>query len=435
MSQHKLSLPTAIIINMNIMLGAGLFVNTISLAKLAGILSPFAYIAVGLLMLPLVMSMAELLKIHPGGSFYTFGNKEVGPLAGFMGAWSYFIGKLASCTLMVHFATLIIQNTFPILKCINILWLDLFVIAVFTALNLLNMRTGSKIQFTFMFLKIMPILFIIFSGLIFFDLANIDTNVNWGGILFSMPLVVYAFAGFEASCSLSAHIKNPQKNAPIATLVSFFLVIALSFAYQLMFYGMIGSDLGTLSHYFEIFPAVLHKVIPAGGAFADKLQAIMQLAIALSSMGGAYGILFSNSWNLHTLAKHNHLPGSNIIGRLNKHGIPEISIATEALICITYILVTQGNNIPLQQIGAFGCTLAYTFCVLSLLANALRQPTRKALALPIFGVLSCTTLLASCINGFIKNGTYSPIAFFILLGAGIIMFYYKKYDCEDAIAS
>jgi len=435
MSQsYKLSLPAAIIINMNIMLGVGLFVNTITLSKMAGILSPAIYLLVAILMLPLVLSIAKLLRLHPGGSFYTFGRKEISPLAGFLGAWSYFISKMASSALMIHFAVLIIKNTFPMLKDLPILGLDLAIIGLFAYLNLQNMKTGSKIQVAFMILKVLPVLFIITSGCIFFDIINIDTNVIWTSIPLSIPLIIYAFSGFEASCSLSAHIENAEKNAPKATLTAYFLVASLAALYQLMFYGMIGANLGNLSHYFEIFPAVTNKIFAAGSAMGPKLQAVLQLAIAISSFGGSYGIMFSNCWNLHTLAKEGHLIGSNLIAKLNRHGAPFICVIAEALIAMIYILATKGEPVPLQQIGAFGGTLAYSACILALLFNATRQPSRKELILPILGCISCLILLASCINGFITKGTYSPFALFALLVFGIVMFMVKNQRFNSSIS-
>jgi len=425
-TSFKLSLPAAIIINMNIMLGVGLFVNTISLAKTAGIMSPLIYLLVAVLMLPLVLSISKLLRLHPGGSFYAFGKAEISPLFGFLGAWSYFISKMASATLMIHFAMLIIQNTFPALKVVPILGLDLTVLGLFTWLNLQNMKTGSKIQFTFMLLKVIPVLFIIITGLIFFDLVNIDNNIIWSSVPLSIPLIIYAFSGFEASCSLSAHIQNAEKNAPKATLTAFFLIATLSALYQFMFYGMIGANLGSLSHYFEIFPAIINKIFIDGSYLGPKLQAILQLAIATSSLGGSYGIMFSNCWNLHTLAKENHLIGSKLIAKLNQHNVPVYCILSEAIIGTTYLLATRGNNIPLQQIGAFGCTLAYFFCVLALMAHALKQNDKRSLILPVLGTLSCLILLASCVNGFLKNGTYSPFALFGFLIFGITMFWVKN---------
>jgi len=189
---------------------------------------------------------------------------------------------------------------------------------------------------------------------------------------------------------------------------------------------MIGSSLGNLSHYFEIFPAIINKIFVTGSSFGPKLQAILQLAIATSSLGAGYGIMFSNCWNLHTLAKENHLIGSKLISTLNQHNVPVYCILAETLIGIIYILATMGNNIPLQQIGAFGCTLSYAFCVLALLANARKQTSKKELLLPIFGAFSCIILLAGCINGFLKNGSYSPLALFGFLIFGVVMFFVKK---------
>ena len=99
MSQNfKLSLPVAILINVNIMLGTGVFINTVELAKRAGALGFLSYLIVGILMLPLIASFATLMKIYPQGGFYAFAQKELGPLAGFVSAWSYFIAKMASAS-------------------------------------------------------------------------------------------------------------------------------------------------------------------------------------------------------------------------------------------------------------------------------------------------------------------------------------------------
>src|SRR6476620_3392969 len=101
-NEHQLSLTTAILININIMLGAGIFINTSTLAGRAGMLSGSMYLLVGLLMLPLILSIAQLLRLHPAGGFYAFAKNEVNPFVGFLSGWSYFTSKLASCMLMIH---------------------------------------------------------------------------------------------------------------------------------------------------------------------------------------------------------------------------------------------------------------------------------------------------------------------------------------------
>ena len=90
---HKLSLATAILINLNIMMGAGIFINTVELAKRAGLLGAFMYPLIGLLILPLIIAIAKLIKLHPAGGFYIFAQKEINPFVGYLSTWSYFIAK------------------------------------------------------------------------------------------------------------------------------------------------------------------------------------------------------------------------------------------------------------------------------------------------------------------------------------------------------
>ena len=87
--EFKLSLLSAIFINVNIMLGAGIFINTSTLAQKTGLLGAGMYLLVGLLMLPLILSIAHLLRLHPAGGFYIFAKKEISPFMGFFSGWSY----------------------------------------------------------------------------------------------------------------------------------------------------------------------------------------------------------------------------------------------------------------------------------------------------------------------------------------------------------
>ncbi len=88
------------------------------------------YPLIGFLILPLIIIVAQLMKIHPSGGFYTFGAQEIHPYAGFISAWSYFTGKLASAMLMIHVAMLLCQYIIPSLGAINIFVLDAVVLSL-----------------------------------------------------------------------------------------------------------------------------------------------------------------------------------------------------------------------------------------------------------------------------------------------------------------
>ena len=119
----KLSLPTAILINLNIMLGAGIFINTDLLAKRSGALGFLMYPLIAIIMLPLIISIAKLVNIYPDDGFYGYGARAIHPIIGFFSSWSYFVGKLASATLMIHVALSLVVQTVPLLHNVSVLFL------------------------------------------------------------------------------------------------------------------------------------------------------------------------------------------------------------------------------------------------------------------------------------------------------------------------
>lgn len=285
-TSSKLSLKQAILININIMIGAGIFINSVTLSKIAGPLSPVVYAIVGLLLLPLIISIAELLKVYPGGTFYDYAKNSLGTFWGFLSAWSYFTAKLASATLMIHFSVKVIQSVLPIAATINTFALDALLIGLFTFLNMANMRTGSKIQVMFMILKSIPLLFIMLGGAYtIWGTATLSNLHDLAGIPLGIPLVLYAFAGFEACCSLSRHIIDSEKNAPKAVLFSYFLVVGMYIVYQFLFYHLVGGLIESSTDFTQTIPLAIKQILIDSNAITH-ITALFQLAIASSALGG-----------------------------------------------------------------------------------------------------------------------------------------------------
>ncbi len=426
---QKLSLISAIFININIMLGSGIFINSTILAQKAGIFGAFCYVFVGLLMLPLIISITKLLSIHPSGGFYTFGSKEIHPFAGFFSAWSYSTGKLASAVIITQLAVLLIQGVIPFFGAYNPLLLNGIIMSFFIVLNMLDIKTSSTIQACFFGLKTIPILFGILVGLYLFSGANIPAqHVTLTDISFALPLVLFAIAGFEAACSLSSQIENAQKNAPRAVFISFFVVIAATTLFQLMIYGALGTALAAMPDYRSLFPALVSDLLPVGSILQSHLTNLLHLAIAASALGGSYGIIFSNNWNLYTLAQHGHLFGSKKFIQFNRYHIPWLCVLLEGAIYLLFLLISHGSQIPLQQMGALGQTIAYTLSAFSLYFAVNKHPNlshnSKWIALLAMG--SCLLLLGSVIYGLIKYGFYSLITFAVLLTIGTFMFWLTR---------
>lgn len=424
MSSSKLSLYAATLVNINIMLGSGIFINTVLLSQAAGGLGAAVYLLVGLLVFPLILVMAELLKYHQGGTFYEFGN-TIHPLMGFASSWAYFTAKLASCALGVHIFVTLMQKLCSSIALYNPLILDSIILLLFMFLNFCNVRIGRTIQYGFIILKLIPILFVIIAALLFFDSAFYAVElIPWQGVVGSIPFVLFAFSGFEASCSLSRSIESPEKNGPRAILLSYLIVLGLLCAYQIGFYGLFGQQLALFASFRDAFPALAALLFDTN-LLQNISNVLMLSGIAASSLGASYGIMYSNVWNLYTLALHRKVIGSTWLLRLNAQRIPVLCVVIEGILALMYTWFASGNQIPLQQTSALGSTIAYSISAIAFLVIAYKSASKRTVAL--CGLMSCLILFAATIANAFRYGFAAYSMFASLLAIGLMLYVLAQF--------
>lgn len=424
-NNEKLSLWSALLININVMFGTGAFINSVNLSKKVGFLGFLSYAIVACILTPLIFSLAALLKKHPAGGFYTYAAQELSPLWGFLSAWAYFTGKLASVALLVNVFSSLIPIIIPPLAAINIFVLDSIIIALFMWMNHYGLKTGLHITYTFLFLKLTPILFAIVSGTYLWTHWSIPPDtLLWDNIPSTIPWVLYAFVGFETICAISLKIKNPEKNAAKAVIYSFIFSVFITILYQLIIFLSIGPELMQQQTFLTLFPVLFAKLFGSHTIIAAHMLPLLHIAIASAALGGSYGIIFSNSWNLCTLAENQHTFFTKFLTTKNTYGIPFGSVLVAGILSIIHLLITQGNQIILQQISVFGVAIAFMISVISLLALLVRE--KSALinqSVPRLALGSCLVLLASCIRNFIIAQELLYLLYFMaILGFGIVMY-------------
>lgn len=421
LEQPKLSLATVIFININIMIGTGLFINTTQLAKTLGPLGGLSYLLVGIIMLPLIVSIARLLTIYPSGGFYTFGAQGLNPCAGFISTWSYFFGKLGSATIGIHTFVLIVQQLIPILNTIHTFVCDTFLLILFVMLNLLNIRTGSTIQRYLMIIKLTPIVFVLLSGIFLFNGHTITaTSVELYALPSTIPLVLFSLLGFEAACSLSRNLENPHINGSRAVLISFVSVLLIAIVYQFLFYGALGNLFLGFQDYRDAFPALMNRVFD-NIRVQDCASTLAQLAIGSSALSGAYGILFTNQWNLHILAEKKHLFASSFFGAFNNQKIPFVCVIAEGIICFFYLFLTNGKLFILQQLAALACVFTYSISLFALIITLKRR--KASYIMPLLGLISCSFLLCIVAYHLWLTGPTTLCTYGAILLAGMGIFF------------
>lgn len=424
---HSLSLWSAICININIMLGTGLFINTIYLARMAGAWGALSYGLVGLILLPLIITIARLMELHPQGGFYGFGLHEINPWAGFVSAWVYFAGKLASATLMVHVSTTLFRALIPALTMVPHLLLDLLILSLFALLNGGNVRLNAAMQNFFFGIKMVPIVAIIGIAAFFFSITLPSAPITFdlfSSLIGTIPLVLYATIGFESACSLSSRLHNARINGPRAILISYGSLIIIYCLFQAALYSVCGTHLATLGSFAEVFEVVALYIPPTLQQFFASL---LSLCVACSALGGAYGILFANMWNLHALAEHNHVWGSDLFKYMSIHKVPVWCVAAELAICCSYLVICTGTQLPLQQISGLGSVIAYAVSIIAAYYAKQRGALRLSWPMLCIAFVNCMMLATLCIMQLMQGGSLALYFFIFLIVCGLGMFWSQKF--------
>jgi amino acid transporter len=418
---NTISLFSAVIINANIIVGSGVFINTTELAHRAGIFGGLSYLFVGLLLLPLILSFVKLLEVYPDGGFYAFCSTSIHPFAGFINTWIYFFAKLSSATLSLHIFTLLVQKIFPALAIINPVIFDLTILSLLLGLNMLNVRTGSKIQNWVMIFKLFPLFFVIITGLFLLQKTHIaPIDELWSGIPSTIPLVLHALLGFEIACSISRNLENPQVDGPRAIIISYSLVIVLFILYQTFFYSLLGTDLASQADYRTAFPLLI-STFGISGALQTVLGHVIHLAIATSALSAAFGIIFANTWNLYSLAELKHTIAPETIMQRNRFNIPFVCVFVQGLIMLMYLLIMWGQTTTFQQLSALGATATYTISICGLLATYKKQ--KYSLIIPVLGLINCAILLSTAAYSmFINNNAIPALLLLTIIMCGTIMY-------------
>lgn len=426
-----LSLASAILINVNIMLGSGLFINSVVLAKAAGVFSTIVYPMVGIFLIPLIAIFSLLLAHYPGATFYELGF-QLHPTLGFLSSFGYFVGKLASSALSIHISVTTAQQLLPQLKYINSILIDVAILLCFIILNLFNVKTERPIQYLFVTLKSIPVIIVISSGIALFSPVNFAAAGNNLLSLFStIPFVIFAFAGFEASCSLSKNIINPARNGPRAIVISFTIVLLAVSLFQLGLYGALGGTLGTLSGFQEPFRLLIENACSSAPFLSKTLITAAFLGISCSALGASYSILYSNVWNLHTLAGYGVVPYAKRLSKCNRFLAPSLCVVTAGLIAFAYLIGSNGNIVPLQQISACATTISYTITTLSFVFLSFTA-LKKYRLLSILGLCSCALFLSTTITNAQKFGitAYLIFGFVLIIGFLFKLFIQRKQTAQ-----
>jgi len=392
----KISLRSAILININIIIGAGIFLNITPLAKIAGRFSFASYLLSAAILAPFVFILAKLASENPvPGGLYVYSKEHLSPFFGFVSGWCYFIGKTVSAAFLAHAFTSYMQTKISFLQNFPTVALSCITIFSLIFLNICGAHICGKIQYAFIFIKIIPFLFVFLFGIFSVGASN-STFPALTSLVATIPIALYPLMGFEITCAIGHLIKNPQKNIFRAISWSFAIVVATYALFQFFVVAIAGNNISGS-------PLVTFTHVVLKNEFVGR---ILTSLVFTSVIAGSFGILSSNCWNLYALESKRRF-----FALTTKTGIPWVSLCIEGIIACGMLLLSQ-NQISLQSMSVFGV-------VVSFLLSAIAALKKYKNIISIAAVASCLYILFLCFEKIRVGGTSIP--YIALLIAGIIL--------------
>ena len=415
---RTISLSSAVFVSINIIIGAGLFINPAPLTQIAHGWGFASYLLSGLVLLPLILCIATLATLKPtAGGLYVYAHDFVSPMAGFISGWCYFLGKSTSAAILAYTFCSFIKSLVAPLQAWPTTVLTIIVLFSLSFCNIAGLKIGGKVQWLFIGFKAIPITLVLFTGIFLaqggwpeaFPVSALEHLPQ------ALPIAIFALCGFEVICSIAHLIENPKKNVRRAILISFTIVVAASALFQFGMWQMLGPELSSTP---SPIMAYAYKVF---GQYPWVVR-LFNAFVYASVLGGSFGMLTSNCWNLQTIATHKHLPGSRYLALISKKQVPWVSLLVETTFA-SLIISLQSSQIPLQNMAVFGMTVGYFMSTLAAYKASLPR------WLVFLSFMSCAYVLWLCALRIINSG--ASVYFLLILGAGIVLASWQKFKRSD----
>ncbi|MDH3206659.1 MAG: amino acid permease [Gemmatimonadota bacterium] len=312
-------------------LSSGFFLLPGLAAAGAGSAMPVSYLLAALILLPGLLSSVELTTAMPkAGGVYYFLDRSMGPLVGTIGGFGTWIALVLKASFALYGVGAYLQLFFPQLEMGPVA--GGFAI-LFGVINYFGAKkTGT---FQVMLLIGLSILLLWFCGLgvLQMDASNFGSffETEASGLIATSGLVVVSYMGLTKVSSVAEEVKNPERNLPLGTFLSFGTVILVYVIGTSVMVGVASAEtLGANGGDLKPVATVAQMLAGPAGAVVMTIAALLAV-----SSGANAGVLSASRYPL-AMGRDRILP--DFFGRVGARGTPAIGIAATVgliLLCVT----------------------------------------------------------------------------------------------------
>ena len=234
------------------MISSGLFILPAIAFSKAGPAVVLSYFLASVLVIPSVLSKAELATAMPrAGGTYFFVERSLGSLWGlFSGLANWFSVALKSAFAVVGMAILIevlLQMALPVqLSEWHLKMIASLCCLFFTVLNIVSVKHTSRLQIFLVAAMLIILGLFVVSGARAVEAVRYEgfLEKGWPAVLATAGLVFISFGGLTKAASIAEEVKQPGRNLPLGMILAWLVVTVFYLAVILITVGVVnGEDL------------------------------------------------------------------------------------------------------------------------------------------------------------------------------------------------
>ncbi|HEY6803984.1 MAG TPA: amino acid permease [Pyrinomonadaceae bacterium] len=451
-----LGLTAAIAVNVANIIGTGVFlkarVMTCNVGTPGKALA--VWVAAGLLSLAGGLTYSELLAMQPkDAGEYGIVRDAYGRLWGFLYGWTQFlIARSASAAaLAVGFAiflndlvggalrTVYFSITLPgghVIGFGRLQLVALGAILVTTLINCAAVNVSGNFAIALTILKVLVLIGVAVSAFVYsggdwshLSQANVNgtcenvavTGGGIAGISAAMLGALWAYDGWNNVAFMAGEVKRPERNLPLALIVSMFLVMGIYLFINLSYYHVLSpTEIASVPASSSTAAEVVRRLL---GSAAVTLMAA---AMMTSSFGALHASILATARVPYAMAKDRLFFTG--LAKLSRTHVPVRSLIVLAV--WSSVLALSGSYDTLTDYAIFALTMFYALTAGAVFIFRRRLPNAerpyKTWGYPVVPVLFLLVICALILTTIWNTPTQSAIGLGLILIGLPVYFYWEK---------
>ena len=348
-SANKISVLQGVGMLVSALLGSGVFIIPAIAAQVSGSWSLVAWAIMGILIIPIVFTFAQLGKFYPhaGGTAY-FVQQAFGEKSARLVSWLFIWVVALGAPVITMTAANFLQNALIQWQLISgevdfRLQIAIFMLLLVLIINFFGLKTAAIIQSLLSVVIVGTLLFASVDAQLHHAFQLPSSAFNLGEVALTATFILWCFLGIEAITHIADDFHNPERDFP--------MTIFIGITVALVVYGLISVSLLQMGFYGDQeknLNSVVNLVAASLGNKGYILVNLVGFCTCFISVS-LYFVGFSRL--LQSMAEQQQI--HHHFNKLNQHKVAYWGLGFATLLCFIVLLVSHAIHLPIDNLIAY----------------------------------------------------------------------------------